>query len=131
MLTPSYSEIMEVLNEDAGEEEQVVTSRYSVVIAAAKRARQIVSGAPCDARGAKTDKAVSIAISELGRGLIQILPEDRDESGDVWALPGGESAEEQYKLYYGAAGAETDEGGEFEATAGGGGKTAEAAGAEA
>ena len=40
MLQPSYSQIMQKLNAEA--EETVVTSRYSVVIATARRARQII-----------------------------------------------------------------------------------------
>ena len=40
MLQPSYTQIMEKLNADASE--TVVTSRYSIVIATARRARQII-----------------------------------------------------------------------------------------
>ena len=40
MLQPSYTQLMEKLNEDASE--KVVTSRYSIIIAAARRARQII-----------------------------------------------------------------------------------------
>ena len=47
MLRPTYNDLMEVANKDVMEgEEPVVKSRYSVVLAAAKRARQIVDGAP-------------------------------------------------------------------------------------
>ena len=45
MIHPSYVELMKVVND--GEkigEEPVVNSRYSIVIAAAKRARQIIAG---------------------------------------------------------------------------------------
>ena len=49
MIHPSYVELMKVVNHDVSiGEEPVVNSRYSIVIAAAKRARQIVEGAePC------------------------------------------------------------------------------------
>ena len=45
MIHPSYVELMKVVNEgvEIGEE-PVVNSRYSLVIAAAKRARQIIAG---------------------------------------------------------------------------------------
>ena len=46
MIHPSYVELMRVVNEDTAlvGEEPVVNSRYSIVCATAKRARQIVSG---------------------------------------------------------------------------------------
>ena len=45
MLHPSYSELMKVVNSEAeSPEEAVVNSRYSIVIATAKRARQIIAG---------------------------------------------------------------------------------------
>jgi len=73
MLNPSYSSLIRILNEESGGDARI-TSRYSVVIAAAKRARQIVGGAEFDDLGVKTDKAVSIAVSELQRGFIKIVP---------------------------------------------------------
>ena len=46
MLHPSYADLMQVLNSDVEPGEQpVVNSRYSVVLATAKRARQIVDHA--------------------------------------------------------------------------------------
>ena len=46
MIHPSYTELMEVINSDVEPGEQpVVQSRYSVVMATAKRARQIMDGA--------------------------------------------------------------------------------------
>ena len=46
MLHPSYADLIEVLNSDVEEGEQpVVNSRYSVVLATAKRAREISSDA--------------------------------------------------------------------------------------
>ena len=43
MLHPSYSELMEVINSEVEEGEQlVVQSRYSIVKAAAERAKQII-----------------------------------------------------------------------------------------
>jgi len=73
MLNPSYSSLIKILNEDVGTDEHI-TSRYSVVIAAAKRARQIVGGATYSADDVYTDKAVSIAVSEIQSGNIKILP---------------------------------------------------------
>ena len=51
MLHPSYSELMKVVNQDVEEgATKVVNSRYSIVLATAKRARQIVSG-DCEQTG--------------------------------------------------------------------------------
>ena len=79
MLTPSYSSLIRILNEEVNVDQRI-TSRYSVVIAAAKRARQIVGGAEYTAFDVTTDKAVSIAVSEIQHGNIRIVP----GSGDVW-----------------------------------------------
>lgn len=53
MLQPSYTQLMKKLNADA--EETVVTSRYSIVIATARRARQIIDTVNLEAN-AKADK---------------------------------------------------------------------------
>ena len=46
MIHPSYVELMQVANSDLTVigEEPVINSRYSIVIATAKRARQIIGG---------------------------------------------------------------------------------------
>ena len=45
MLHPSYTDLMEVVNSEVEPGEQpVVQSRYSIVIATSKRARQIIAG---------------------------------------------------------------------------------------
>ena len=80
MIHPSYTELMAAVNEQSGtDEEPVVTSRYSIVIAAAKRARQLVDGAPTEEAGAESRKPLSVAIDELRKGEVKILPEDEDE----------------------------------------------------
>lgn len=46
MLHPSYTDLMDVVNSEVGENETpVVKSRYSIVLATAKRAREIIAGA--------------------------------------------------------------------------------------
>ncbi len=76
MLHPSYSDLMEVVNSDVTEGEQpVVQSRYSIVLATAKRARQIVSGEK-PLVGGKGKKPLSIAVEELYKGKIKILSEE-------------------------------------------------------
>ena len=45
MIHPSYTELMEAINEGSQMEDQpLVTSRYSVVLATSKRARQLIAG---------------------------------------------------------------------------------------
>ena len=75
MLRPSYNDLINSVNENSGHPETpVVQSRYSIVIAAAKRARQIVAGAEPMVEG--TGKPLSTAVEELYEGKVKILPED-------------------------------------------------------
>lgn len=79
MLHPSYSDLMEVVNSEVVEGEQpVVQSRYSIVLATAKRARQIVAGEEPLVNG-KGKKPLSIAVEELYRSKIKILSEEEAE----------------------------------------------------
>lgn len=86
MLHPSYSEIIQAVNRDAEEGDQLVQSRYSIVIATAKRAREIIKE---NKLGLKKKKALSIAIDEIYNQKVKIiLGEDSDsvpnvEDGDV------------------------------------------------
>ena len=76
MLHPSYTDLMNVVNGDVEEgEEPVISSRYSIVMATAKRARQIIGGEEPLVE-IKQDKPLSIAIEELVEGKIKIMPED-------------------------------------------------------
>ena len=45
MLHPSYTDLMKVVNKDVEEgETKIVNSRYSIVMATSKRARQLIAG---------------------------------------------------------------------------------------
>jgi len=70
MLRPSYSELMETI-EQSDKLDSRVTSRYTVVLAAAKRARQITNGAN-PLTHAPMDRAVSIAVKEMSEGKLRI-----------------------------------------------------------
>lgn len=78
MLHPSYTDLMQVVNSEIEPGEQpVVNSRYSIVLASAKRARQIIAGEePLVA--SKCPKALSIAIDELYHSKVKIVNEDND-----------------------------------------------------
>ena len=80
MIHPSYVELMKVVNDgvEIGEE-PVVNSRYSIVIATAKRARQIIAGAEPMAEKATCPKPLSIAVEELYEGKVKIVPESEDQ----------------------------------------------------
>ncbi len=82
MIHPSYVEMIDNINKDqeSREEAPLVTSRYSVVLASAKRARQLVSGAEpkisaYDKNGKKI-KPLSLAVEELYEGKVTILKKD-------------------------------------------------------
>lgn len=79
MLHPSYADLIKVVNSDveAGED-LVVSSRYSIVMATSKRARQIIAGDEelVDGRG---KKPLSIAVEELNQGKIKILSEEASQ----------------------------------------------------
>ena len=79
MLHPSYTDLIKVVNADVEQgEEPVVSSRYSIVMATSKRARQIISGdAPLvDGRG---KKPLSVAVEELNDGKIKILNDEEEQ----------------------------------------------------
>lgn len=77
MIHPSYVELMKVVNNDVEiGEEPVVNSRYSIVIATAKRARQIIGGDESLVENAKGKKPLSIAVEELYTGKVKIMGED-------------------------------------------------------
>ncbi len=79
MLHPSYSDLIEVVNSGVEEgEAPVVQSRYSIVIATAKRARQLISGAEPLVEKAEGRKPLSIAVEELYFGSVKILGEDEE-----------------------------------------------------
>ena len=83
MLHPSYADLIKVVNSGVEEgEDPVVKSRYSIVMATSKRARQIIAGdeALVDDKG---KKALSVAVEELDKGMVRITSEeDENEERD-------------------------------------------------
>ncbi len=76
MLHPSYLDLMKVVNGDVESgEAKVVSSRYSIVMATSKRARQLIAGddALVEDEG---KKPLSVAVDELNQGKIQILSDE-------------------------------------------------------
>lgn len=80
MLHPSYTDLMKVVNKDVEEGEQkIVNSRYSIVLATSKRARQIIDGDMPLVHAKDGDKPLSVAISELNNGKIKIIAEEESK----------------------------------------------------
>ncbi len=76
MLHPSYSDLMKVVNSEVEQgEAPVVNSRYSIVMATSKRARQIIAGEEPLVEE-KGKKPLSIAIEELNQSQIKILGDE-------------------------------------------------------
>lgn len=93
MIHPSYSELIEAINENATEDDNtmMLNSRYSLVLATSKRARQIIGGSEPLVEGAAGKKALSVAIDEFYQGKVKIVPND---TGEEETTPGEVSAEE-------------------------------------
>ncbi len=70
MLRPSYTDLLEVINKKTTD--ITIVSRYTIVIAAAKRARQLVDHAEPLINNIKVNKPVSIAVNELNEGKIKV-----------------------------------------------------------
>lgn len=78
MIHPSYVDLMQVVNSNVEEgEEPVISSRYSIVMATARRARQLIAGDEALVRVRRGEKALSIAVDELNEGMIHILTEEQ------------------------------------------------------
>lgn len=76
MLHPSYTDLMAVVNSEVEPGEQpVVQSRYSIVMATSKRARQIIAGDEPLVPG-KGAKPLSVAVEELYSGEVKIVGDD-------------------------------------------------------
>ncbi|KAB0577878.1 DNA-directed RNA polymerase subunit omega [Fusobacterium naviforme] len=82
MLHPSYTEIIDAVNSDVEPGEQpVVQSRYSIVIATSKRARQLIAGEEASVPS-YGKKPLSVAVEELYKGRVKIM-NDEEVSDDA------------------------------------------------
>ena len=80
MLHPSYSDLINVVNSDVEPgEHPIIQSRYSIVIATAKRARQLIAGDLPLVDAKEVEKPLSIAIEELNEGKLKIMAENAEE----------------------------------------------------
>lgn len=96
MLRPSYTDLLEVISQET--DDITLGSRYTIVIAAAKRARQLVDHAEPLVSNTKVDKPVSIAVNELYQGKIKVRqgrPEEAtaEEEQSAATAPEGTTAD--------------------------------------
>ena len=87
MIHPSYTELIQAINNNAEEDDNtmMLNSRYSLVLATSKRARQLIAGAEPLVNGAAGKKPLSVAIDELYKGKVKILP-GQEEEEEIEAL---------------------------------------------
>lgn len=114
MIHPSYYELIDQVNKNMGgsEDDPIITSRYSIVIAAAKRARQLIdiASAKEEKEKLKNDtnterkpvkqvnyveskipdaehkKPLSVAVEELMRGDVKIVLDDDEDDEEIDSL---------------------------------------------
>ena len=79
MIHPSYLELMAVINSEVEEGEQpLVQSRYSIVMAASKRARQKKGGEEPLGKN-RNGKPLSMAVEELYSSKVRIVGDEEEE----------------------------------------------------
>lgn len=83
MLHPSYTDLINAVNSGVEPgEEPVVQSRYSIVIATSKRARQLIAGEDATIPN-NGKKPLSVAIEELYENKVKIVSEDDIKEDDI------------------------------------------------
>lgn len=90
MLRPSYTELMNLLNED-DDLDNKITSRYTIVMAVAKRARQIIAGSE-EMVICHSDKAVSNAVAEMAAGKLKITAMNQNDENTNTTIIESENA---------------------------------------
>ena len=81
MIHPSYSELIQAINSNSEEDDNTImlNSRYSLVLATSKRARQLISGKEPLVAGAAGKKPLSVAIEEFYEGKVKIVADTHEE----------------------------------------------------
>ena len=85
MLHPSFTEIKQNVN-DTRKDSPELKIRYTLVIAAANRARQLNEGADPMVDSEPNQKKLSIAVNEINAGLIHLVDEDKPVVDDKMAI---------------------------------------------
>ena len=81
MIHPSYTELIQAINNNAEEDDNtmMLNSRYSLVLATSKRARRLIAGSEPLVDGAAGKKPLAIAIDELYKGKVKIVATSEEE----------------------------------------------------
>ena len=81
MIHPSYTELIQAINNNAEEDDNtmMLNSRYSLVLATSKRARQLIAGSEPLVDGAAGKRPLAIAIDELYKGKVKIVATSEEE----------------------------------------------------
>ena len=81
MIHPSYTELIQAINNNAEEDDNtmMLNSRYSLVLATSKSARQLIAGSEPLVDGAAGKKPLAIAIDELYKGKVKIVATSEEE----------------------------------------------------
>ena len=81
MIHPTYTELIQAINNNAEEDDNtmMLNSRYSLVLATSKRARQLIAGSEPLVDGAAGKKPLAIAIDELYKGKVKIVATSEEE----------------------------------------------------
>ena len=83
MIHPSYVDFMNVVNKGVEEgEEPVISSRYSIVMATSKRARQIIAGDEPMVKVKDKQKPLSVAVEEMNQDTLRILTDEEKDNLD-------------------------------------------------
>ena len=81
MIHPSYVDLMQAVNKDVEKgEEPLISSRYSIVMATAKTARQLIAGDEPQINTKGLMKPLGIAVEEINEGGVRILSEEEKEA---------------------------------------------------
>ena len=76
MFEPSAQELIDAVNENIQDENEKIKSKYTVIIAAAKRARQLVDEK--DERVESGKNPLSIAVDEIENKVVKVIPDNKD-----------------------------------------------------
>lgn len=76
MFEPSAQKLIDVANESILNENEKIKSKYTMIIAAAKRARQLVEDK--DERVENGKNALTVAVDEIENKMVKVIPDNKD-----------------------------------------------------
>ena len=76
MFEPSAQELINAANENIQDEKEKIKSKYTMIIAAAKRARQLVDKK--DERVENGANPLTVAIEEIEDKVVRVIPDNKD-----------------------------------------------------